>query len=78
MIRAVKLAEYLERRDETEMEFSTRSGVPQTTVNRVKNGGGCALDTAAKIVRATLAAPAPGGQVVTYDDLVGEATGSAA
>jgi len=68
----VKLRSYLDARGESEAAFSRRARIAQTTVNLICRGGGTTTRTAAKIVRASLQAPAPDGGVVTYEDLIPE------
>lgn len=65
----MKLHEYLSIRGETEEQFEKRSGVPQATLNRVRNGASCRSETALKIIRATREQPAPDGATVTLEDL---------
>ena len=72
---AVRLSDYLEARDERESAFARRAGVPQSTINLICHGGGTTVGTAAKIVRASMQAPAPDGGVVTYEDLIPEESG---
>lgn len=67
----MKLAKYLEQRDESENAFATRSGVPQRTVNRIAREESVPLlDTASLIVAASRKEPTPNGGTVTYDDLM--------
>lgn len=64
------LDDYLRARGESEVAFARRCGVPQSTINLIRNGGGTRVETAAKIVKASRIDPAPGGGTITYDDFV--------
>ena len=68
----MKLAAYLEKRDESEAAFARRAGLPQQTINQIAFGGGCQVRTARLIVKASRDEPAPGGGTVTFEDLDGE------
>lgn len=65
------LNEYLAARGESQTAFSKWSGIPQRTVCRICAGEtGCSMRNAARVVKATLAHPAPGGGTVGFEDLV--------
>lgn len=66
---SMRLAEYLEAVNETQVAFAARSGVPHRTIHRICQGVGCSLRTAKLIVRATHARPTPSGGFVTHDEL---------
>lgn len=74
----MKLAEYLELRNETQTSFSRRSGVPQQTISLICKGQGTRVETAAKIVEASREQPAPDGGTVRFEDLIPAAAGDAA
>ena len=65
----MKLSAYLQATGESDAAFARRSGVPQTTVSRVRRGGIPRGDTLAQIIRATRDEPTAEGGTVTLDDL---------
>lgn len=66
----MRLSEYIQAVDGAEAAFARRAGIPQTTIHRICKGGGCNIETAHEIVRATHARPTPSGGVVTFEELV--------
>lgn len=77
-IRTMDLPSYIAAVDGSEVAFAKRSGVSQSTVNRIcrgrkegHDGAALRLKTAYRIIRASHDRPAPGGGVVSLDDLYG-------
>ena len=65
----MKLSVYLELRDEKQVEFARRAGLPQSAISRACQGDGMRLATASAIVRASREEPAPDGGTVRFEDL---------
>lgn len=61
----MRLADYLRSRDESQVAFARRTGIPQATINGICNGAGTRSDTALRIIHAT-------GGLVTLEDLIGD------
>lgn len=64
-------SEYAIAVDGSEAACARRIGLPQTTFNSICRGEGCNAKNALIIILGSHARPAPNGQIVTLEEIVG-------